>query len=218
MVPKVKICGIRTLDDVEIMNEFLPEYVGFILANSKRKVSIYELGNMIEKLTPNIKPVGVFVNEEIHVLIEAVSKGIKVIQLHGDEDVEYIEEAKKQLHNKNIEIWKAVRINSDIESIEQNQYNQMVNIDGILLDKYSKKHYGGTGETFDWNLIKGMKFQFPLILSGGLNQSNIVDAINIIKPFCVDLSTGVETENKKDRDKVRNFIEKVRKDEIENEK
>lgn len=198
---KVKICGLKTADDALKVNEFTPEYVGFVFAEgSKRRVNIETAQKIKEKLKPEIKTVGVFVNQSPDEISELVQKNIiDVVQLHGSEDDLFIDRLKYAL---NVPIIKSVSIgNSQPEEVPQNA-------DYILFDTASPEH-GGTGKTFDWKMISHIKN--PFFLAGGLNLENVDKAIRNVNPYCVDVSSGVETDGIKDREKIRRFVEEVRK-------
>lgn len=222
---KIKICGIRFREDVAILNEYKPDFAGFVLAPSKRRVEIQDLRTFISLLNKDIIPVGVFVNQDSTVIFEAIAAGIRILQLHGDETPTEIENLRNLLARRNetnILIWKAIRINTrektcfhDPEVNLSNDYSGL--IDGILYDKYDPNAYGGTGETFDWKLIKDRspifgkdKENLPLILAGGLTADNVRSAITTVLPYCVDVSSGVETNSRKDKKKIREFIQLVR--------
>lgn len=208
--PKIKICGIRTLEDVGIVNEFLPEFVGFVLAESKRRVDIETLKTLIEKLDKKIQPVGVFVNETYDGILRAIEAGIKVLQLHGDEKPDYIYNLKMSMEDNNISIWKAIRVD---DARISNQIFDFGDIDAVVLDKYSKKQFGGTGEAFNWEIVRKINISYPIILAGGLNSDNVQTAVSIANPWCVDVSSGVEENNKKDKELIKRFIKNIRKDE-----
>ncbi len=220
---KVKICGIRFMEDIEVLNEYKPDFAGFVLAPSKRRIEISQLKYLVSGLNQEIIPVGVFVNPESSLISEAIVAGIKILQLHGDESPQDIEDVKNLLVRENqtrIQIWKAIRIrkeeetdplNSQAKNSSYQDFSGLVN--GILYDKYDSHAYGGTGKVFDWNLIKGCsgrdRVTPPLILAGGLTVDNVESAISTVLPYCVDVSSGVETNGLKDRHKIKAFIEKV---------
>lgn len=196
---EIKICGIRRDEDIEIINKYRPEYIGFVFAPSKRNVSAAKAKELASKLNGDTKTVGVFVNaprEEVEKTARDV--GLFAVQLHGDEDAEYIKSLSVPC-----EIWKAVRVNGgDIPDF--------AGADRILLDKYSDKEYGGSGQTFDWLNVGTLKTDKPVILAGGLNKENVRRGIKIFNPVCVDVSSSVETDGVKDENKIRDFIFKVR--------
>lgn len=197
---EIKICGIRRDEDIEIINKYKPEYIGFIFAPTRRYVSPEKAAELSERLNGDTKTVGVFVNEAPEKVREiAGTVNLDVVQLHGDEDEEYI----KNL-GADCEIWKAVRI-KDGDGIPD-----IKGADKILLDKYTSKEYGGTGETFNWSRVGDTKTKSPLILAGGLNKDNVAEGIKIFNPVCVDVSSAVETDGFKDEAKIKEFIEKVR--------
>ena len=198
---EIKICGIRREKDIQIINKYNPEYIGFIFAPTRRYVSPETAKRLSEKLDGDTKTVGVFVNENPETVREiAETVGLDVIQLHGDEDAEYI----KRL-STDCEIWKAVRVKDGGEILDTE------GADKILLDKYSAKELGGTGRTFDWSAVGDTKVKKPLILAGGLNCENVAEGIRIFNPVCVDVSSAVETDGVKDETKIKEFTETVRK-------
>ncbi|MDQ2086795.1 phosphoribosylanthranilate isomerase [Herbivorax sp. ANBcel31] len=207
---KVKICGLRREEDVEYVNRYLPEYIGFIFAKSRRRISIEFAGKLKKSLLPDIKTVGVFVNEDLLKVSEtAYDLELDCIQLHGDETYEYVENLKKKLkEKKEIEVWKAIRV-KDGDSIKK---MSCYNVDAFVLDAYIEGIYGGVGKTFDWEIAKQAKKIGKIILAGGLNTGNISEAIKEVKPFAVDVSSGVETNKYKDEKKIKDFIESVKKD------
>ncbi len=195
----IKICGIRREADINIVNKYKPEYIGFIFAPTRRYVSPEYAATLKSGLANGIRTVGVFVNEPVKtVLSTARTAGLDVIQLHGDEDVEYI----KSL-GTDYEIWKAVRISGG-EKIPE-----IAGASRVLLDKYDEREPGGTGKTFDWS-AKPHVSSVPIMLAGGLNTENVLRGIEIFNPAGVDVSSGVETDGAKDENKVRKFIETVR--------
>ena len=156
-----------------------------------------------EKLDPSIKTIGVFVNEEIKNIITLYNhKSIDLIQLHGEEDEEYI---KKLRHFIPAKIIKAVRVKNVREIILANE----LSCDYLLLDAYNKVKYGGSGETFDWSVITNMGK--PYFLAGGIHSGNVKQAMKQCNPYCIDVSSGVETDGFKDPYKIIDIVGKVRK-------
>ncbi len=199
---KVKICGLRRMQDIEYANQLQPDYVGFVFSQSKRMISKESAKMLIDHLDVRIKRVGVFVNEKIEKVNEmTTSLGLDVIQLHGDEDYDYVENLKEIL---DVEVWKALRIKG-ITDLQRE-----VNADKILIEGFVNGLYGGTGVRFDWSLIENFEFKRPVILAGGLNISNVEEGIKKVRPYAVDVSSGVETDGYKDFEKMKEFIEKVR--------
>ncbi len=199
---KVKICGLRRMQDIEYANQLQPDYVGFVFSQSKRMVSKESAKMLIDHLDGRIKRVGVFVNEKIEMVNEmTTSLGLDVVQLHGDEDDDYVENLKEIL---DVEVWKALRIKG-ITDLQRE-----VKADKILIEGFVNGLYGGTGVRFDWSLIENFEFSRPVILAGGLNVSNVEEGIKKVRPYAVDVSSGVETDGYKDFEKMKEFIEKVR--------
>lgn len=199
---KIKICGLRRQKDIEIVNRCKPDYIGFVFAKSKRQVNDMEALELKSELSPEIKAVGVFVNDDINHIAELVKNSvIDIVQLHGDEDEEYIKNLKSKI---SVPLIKAVRVRAYADIKEKAEYP----VEYLLLDSYSKDAYGGTGENFDISLIENMKR--PYFLAGGVNEENISDIIKKANPFCIDLSSGVETNGFKDETKIKNVIDIVR--------
>lgn len=196
----IKICGLKCENDILYANKLKPDYVGFVFAKSKRQIDKYLAKDLINKLDRNIKTVGVFLNDPAGTVKEiAEFCKLDIIQLHGDESSNYCSLLDK-------EVWKAFRVKTK-ESLNNLEH---YNTHGYLLDTYIKGVYGGTGEAFNWTLASKVSKEKFIILAGGLSHMNIDKAINIINPAVVDVSSGVETNDHKDFDKMKKFIEKVR--------
>lgn len=198
---KVKICGLRRKEDIEYANELKPDYVGFVFAKSKRQIEVEQALYLISFLDKEIKTVGVFVNEPVENALKiAQTLNLDVLQFHGDETQDYID------NFKNFTVWKAIRI-KDKEDLEK---TKEFKVNSFVFDTLTKNEYGGTGKTFNWEVLKGFELNVPIILAGGLNENNVEEAIKIVDPYAVDVSSGVETEGYKDFKKMKSFIEKVR--------
>ena len=202
---KVKICGIKTLQDVEIVNRQKPDFTGFVFYPlSKRYVSLIMARSLKAKLNKKIKSIGVFVNAPPEEIAAAAELGIiNMVQLHGDETNAYITELRKIC---TLPIIKAVRVREDADIKKAAFYN----CDYFLFDTYSTASYGGTGRQFDTQLLKGVKINKPYFLAGGLNAGNVRSALKGLKPYAVDVSGGVETGGSKDEVKIKNFIKQVK--------
>jgi phosphoribosylanthranilate isomerase len=195
---KVKICGLTRLCDIDAVNIEKPDYIGFVFADSRRKVTPQQAMELRGELSQGIIPTGVFVNEKIEHIISLILNGvIDVVQLHGTEDEEYIEKLKK-LTTKPIIKAVSVQKTGDVQKWAS------TSADLLLFDNKS----GGTGQTFDWGLIG--KTSKPYFLAGGLDVNNITKAINQTTPFAVDISSGVETDGFKDPEKIKEFIRRVK--------
>ncbi len=201
---KVKICGMTRTEDIEAVNRFLPDYVGFVFAPSRRMVSPEKAAELISNLDKRIKKVGVFVNHSENEVKRIAEKcSLDVLQFHGNETSQYCSRFKH-------EIWKALGIN-DTQSLDAlKQYC----VDGILLDTVLNGVCGGTGQTFDWSIAEEFSKEYRIILAGGLNQDNVIEAISKIKPFCVDVSSGVESKGIKDPAKIYEFIKAAKSGEV----
>lgn len=197
---KIKLCGLTRECDIEAANELSPDYVGFVFApKSKRYVSPETALNLKKLLSPDIKSVGVFVNEKAEIVAELLESGvIDIAQLHGDEDEKYIEKLRILTTKPLI---KAFRIEdmSDIVKAEESTAEH------ILLDSGA-----GTGTVFDWALLKNIKR--PYFLAGGLTPENVSSALNALHPYAADVSSGIETDGKKDKLKMAEFVAAVRKE------
>ena len=197
---KIKMCGLSRIEDIEAVNAIKPDYIGFVFAEiSKRRVSALEASKLKSKLDPDIKAVGVFLDDKLDFVASMLNLGIvDVVQLHGSEDEEYIERVR-QITSKPIIKAFIIRSKEDVERAEKST------ADYILLD-------GGKGEgkVFDWSLLKDIKR--PYFLAGGLNPVNASDAVKALKPYAVDVSTGIETDGVKDREKMTAFANAVRED------
>ncbi len=199
---RVKICGLRWMEDVAFVNECLPDYAGFVFAKSKRQVTDRQAESLRAALDARILAVGVFVNEEIEKIRRLCEQGIiNLIQLHGDEDEKYLKELSACVKNP---IIRSVRVRSREQILEAEKSP----CDYLLLDAYAPGHYGGGGQTFDGGLIPPL--QKPWFLAGGLSPENVGEKIRKYRPFGVDVSSHVETDGKKDPAKIRAFIENVR--------
>lgn len=207
---KVKLCGIRRKEDIHYVNEHKPDYIGFIFAKSKRQISKETAKELASHLHKDIKKVGVFVNENIDHLVEIASAiPLDIIQIHGDEDADYILELRERLNSKQegfskVEIWKAIRVMNKESIILAAKSN----CDKIVLDAYKEGVYGGTGELIDISLVKEYKriSKIPFIVAGGINSSNIKKVIELTEPYGVDISSGIETEGYKDKDKIKDIM------------
>ncbi len=200
---KLKICGLRRSEDISYVNEFLPDYAGFILSEQFwRHISLDLLTQLTSKLSDKITPVGVFVNETVEKIIP-FSKYLGVIQLHGDEDNDFIRTLKK---HTDCEIWKAIRPQT---SNEINNACQSC-ADKLLIDSFSKNSVGGTGVVGNWKIIKNAEITKPFFLAGGISADNIKEAIEAVKPYGIDVSSSVETDRKKDREKIKTIVLKAK--------
>ena len=200
---KVKICGITNLEDALISAKFGADALGFnFYEKSPRYIAPKKARQITEQLPKNVLKVGVFVNENLEKIIE-IAKVAKLdaLQLHGEESPEFARELKQKT---NLEIIKAFRVSPDFAPKDVLKYA----VDAILLDAYSPKEHGGTGETFDWEIAKKVQEIFPkMYLAGGLSQNNIANAILQVKPFAVDACSCLESDKgRKDKVDLINFI------------
>lgn len=198
---KIKLCGLSQIQDIETANRLLPDYVGFIFVKkSKRYVSYDKITQLKRILSPKIKSVGVFVDEEINIIENLVKNSIiDIVQLHGKEDENYMRALRLRL---GVPIIKAFRVDTpaDIENASKSSATH------VLLDAGD----GGTGTQFDWSMLN--KIDIPYFLAGGLDSQNVSEAIRHHNPYGVDVSSGIETDGMKDINKMIAFVEAVRKE------
>lgn len=198
---KIKICGLRRSEDIAYVNEAKPDFVGFIIdvPKSRRNVPREKVRELTALLSPEILPVGVFVNAPMETILSLVTDGtLKAVQLHGQESQSYLEELKKQVAVPLIRAF-SIRSPEDLTEAEKSP------ADFILLDNGA----GGTGETFDWSLLSS--FDRPFFLAGGLRLENITEAVSRFHPYALDLSSGVETDGYKDKEKIIAAVAAVRR-------
>lgn len=196
---KIKLCGLSRLCDIETANMLKPEYIGFVFARkSRRYVSPQKAAELKRKLDPHLKAVGVFVDEKPEFIDCLLKTGtIDIVQLHGGESEDYINRLRRFTDQPIIKAF----------SVETEQDMKAANISGadyVLLDSGK----GGTGNMFDWSLIK--KMNRPYFLAGGLNVDNVGDAVRILNPYAVDVSSGIESNGYKDKKKMEMFVKAVR--------
>ncbi len=198
---KVKICGLQSEEDIEIVNVLLPDYAGFIFCPSKRQLDVDKASSLCASLDDRIKRVGVFVNQNRRFIERAREEcSLDVLQMHGDE-------APDQCMHEGCEVWKAIRVRNSASILLAEAYTT----DRILFDAYDKDAYGGSGKEFNWELLSLYKEKERMILAGGLSPENIEAAVSEVRPYAVDVSSGVETEGRKDFEKVKLFIERARR-------
>jgi len=202
---KIKICGIKSIEEAKAAEELGADMIGFVFhESSKRYIEPKAAREISCQLPYSIQKVGVFVDREENDVIRIAKEALlDVMQFHGSESRDYCAFFKRAFR-----VIKAFRV-GDAGSLEDiKEYP----VDMYLLDTLSDKGHGGTGKVFDWSVLKGLTFDQPVILSGGLNPANVRKAIKTIRPFGVDVSTGVEKpEGGKDIELMKLFIENARK-------
>ena len=195
---RIKFCGMRRAEDVAAANELMPDYIGFVFAKKSRRCVDAETAAALRGLlSPGIKAVGVFVDEEAEQAAALLNAGvIDLAQLHGHEDEAYVARLRQLTDRPVIQ---AFRVSSpvDIRKAERSP------ADLVLLDAGA-----GGGTAFDWELLRAMRR--PFFLAGGLDSENVGDAVAVFRPFGVDVSSGIETDGAKDPVKMRAFIEAVK--------
>ena len=203
---KVKICGITNLEDAAEAVKAGADYLGFILyPKSPRYVNLQKVADIIGNLPEGekVKKVAVVVNEPPERLIELFDYGFDFIQLHGDETPDILNYLPPE------QVIKVFRVR---DKFDPNLLREWEGVYAFLLDTYKKGTYGGTGETFDWNIAKDLvKEGYRIFLSGGLNPENVQRAVCEVKPYAVDVSSGVELQKgKKDLKKLKEFVERAK--------
>ena len=196
---KIKICGIKRLEDIEIVNRYKPDYIGFVFADSKRKVSHDLAKELMNNLDSDIIPVGVFVDSPQDEILKLFDEEIiEIAQLHGSESEQFILDLKKKTDGE-LKIINAIEMTQEVDLLEYNDSNS----DYLLLDSGK-----GSGKTFDWSLIrKDIKKEF--FLAGGLNSKNVTQAIDEFNPYAIDLSSSLETDGFKDENKIKEIMEVI---------
>lgn len=203
----IKLCGLRRIEDIEYINAVRPDFAGFILAEGYRRTVAPEFAaELVSALRPEIKPVGVFVDQSAEFVSGAAEKiGLYAVQLHGDEDGAYILRLRELTSAK---IWKAARVRTVSDVLKADG----LGADMLVLDSFSENANGGTGKVFNHEIIKNIRTVTPFLLAGGLNSHNIGEALKILPEGCgVDLSSGIETDGVKDFQKIKQIVSMVRK-------
>ena len=209
--PKVKMCGISKVETIPAVVEAKPDYMGLVFAPSKRQVTVEQAKILIEELHKQcinhydikvVKTVGVFVNETLDNLVRiADTANLDAVQLHGDEDEAFIQSLKERT---NVEVWKAIQIRTAADTEKWIDSSA----DMLLFDAYHKDERGGTGEVFDWSSLDA--FERPFMLAGGIDSTNVARAIRTVRPYGIDISSGIETNGVKDDEKITAFTKIVK--------
>jgi phosphoribosylanthranilate isomerase len=202
---KIKICGITNKIDALSASELGVDMIGFVFCKkSKRYVTPAMAEDIANQIPPSIEKVGVFVDEKREDVVRiAEDVELDILQFHGSETPEYCASFAPDY-----KVIKAFRVASRADLKNVNNYN----VDYCLFDTYRSGCIGGTGESFDWKILKDFEILKPMILSGGLNPENVGQAIQELSPFGVDVSSGVESApGKKDRELMKKFVANVRK-------
>lgn len=201
-VTRIKVCGITNLDDARQAIQLGVDSLGFIFADSPRQVTAEQVRQITDELPPFINQTGVFVDEDIEEIRKTADYCcLDTLQLHGTETPEYC---------KQLEEWKVIkafRVRGRLEPKKMAAYEAA----GYLLDTYQPEIPGGTGKTFNWNLAVEAKEVGPIILAGGLDPDNIITAVKKVKPYGVDINSGVESSpGQKDKQKLRKLVKNTR--------
>lgn len=196
----VKICGVTTIEVGKAVDHYGADFIGFVFAKSSRQVTVEQAKSIAQHLSPRLKKVGVFVNENVETMEKiAQTVGLDYIQLHGDEHASIAQQLNYPI----------IRARSIDKLVNDDNYSE--SYDYFLIDSPGEKYRGGSGKTFDWNQLNDVNISREnVILAGGLDAHNIQDAIKTVNPIGVDVSSGVETDGKKDIKKIKQFIHNVR--------
>ena len=210
---KIKICGLKRIEDIYYVNHAMPDWIGFVFAGKKRKID-FDTAYMLKKaLKPEIASVGVFVNEEHSFVMRLVeNEVVDMVQLHGDETEDYILTLRSALEAKGkgkTPIIKAVRV-KDMEQVLEAEH---LSVDYLLLDAFTAEEYGGSGKVFDHKLIPNLTK--PYILAGGIGSENVKPILHTLSeaeklPICVDVSSAVEINGFKDEQRILEMVSAVR--------
>lgn len=204
---KVKICGITDAKSALVAVKYGADAVGFVFAHSKRRITPEAAKDIIEQLPAHVEKVGVFVNETNETIEEiAAYCGLTMVQLHGEEDAE----SCRKLRYPTI---KAVGIASVADVKAALLYPSAY----LLVDSPKGQVYqGGNGQSFDWRLVEGVHEAYNnIILAGGLNADNVKEAIRVVRPAMVDVSSGVETNGMKDHQKIQRFLQNAKGENVQ---
>ncbi|WP_151734485.1 phosphoribosylanthranilate isomerase ['Paenibacillus yunnanensis' Narsing Rao et al. 2020] len=215
----IKICGLHSVEVLKSMQRIPLDYVGFVFAESRRKVTPQQAAEMIAELanwetgkTPGAA--GVFVNPAAAELRELLQVApLDVIQLHGGESPEFCRELKRSFPG--VQVWKALSVSGSGEPAAEAVAGFAGAVDALLLDTYDPKGSGGSGKTFDWSIIPAYRqaaarYGLPLFIAGGLHADNVGELLEQYAPDGVDVSSGVETGGIKDTAKMTAFVERVK--------
>lgn len=210
---KIKICGLTRACDIDFVNEALPDYIGFVFAKSRRRVEEEQAKLLKSRLREGITAVGVFVDAPEEQIIRLTDAGIiDAVQLHGKEAPETVARIKEKIR---CPVIKALRPEERQLSQTFMEAYERAGADCFLFDggaagpRDSAAVYGGAGQAFDWTLLH--RPHIPFFLAGGLNITNIEKAVRTVRPYAVDISSGVETGGKKEREKILEIVDAVRR-------
>ena len=190
---KVKICGLSTASAVETACKAGADYIGFVFAESRRRVSLEQAQKLATSVSPVVRKVGVFVSPSLSELQEAISvANLDLVQIHGDFDEELLTQIGRP-------VIRAYQVKGALKDVSQQA-------DYLLFDA----PLAGSGQTFDWQSFDKNQIHQPFFIAGGLNVENVREAIQHFAPYAVDVSSGVETDGQKDLEKIKEFIERVK--------
>jgi len=214
---KIKICGLRTLQDALFAHHAGADALGFVIdvpVNTPRKVTSQAAQAIISKLPPYAHTVGVVMPSDVQSILRIIEKTeVDALQIHGNATAAMIRELKAKIHIKTIRAFSIAADANVTATVNEIEKYIESGIGAILLDTKDEANAGGTGQTHDWNKSREIKdsINCPLILAGGLTPKNVADAIRVVEPYAVDVASGVESSpGIKDHQKIIDFIENVR--------
>jgi len=231
MDTKVKICGIKTTEEVAIINQYPLDYAGFIFASSKRQITKEKAKELIDQLKSTIKPIGVFVDHSFEEIVDIIEYcGLYGVQLHGEnqQDFEYAKKLKRLIISKAIQlkvIWKSISIGKGSGGYTKNLENDEADItnkleidikniepyvNAFVFDTYKQGVKGGTGEVFNWELLDSFDVKVERILAGGISSYNVVDAIHRVRPEVIDVNSSLEVDLMKTKEKVDELFNRLK--------
>lgn len=201
---KLKLCGLRRPEDIEMINEVKPDYAGFIFAPTKRYVSPEYVRELCRGLDPDIKKVGVFVNESAEIIAGAAEvSGIDAVQLHGDEKIDDIYKLREYFDG---EIWKGIRVRLPLDI----RRAEALPVDMLLYDSFVAGEYGGTGKRANIAAITDAVPVKPFILAGGINAENLDSILSQVTPWGIDISSGFEVDGVKNKEKLSELMKTLK--------
>ncbi len=212
----IKICGIKDIHTLQLLEELSVDYAGFVFAESKRRVTAAEVKSLLQQVKHHPKTVGVMVNPSMDEIAELLREvPLDVVQLHGQESPDFCRECKKRF---NVDIWKAISVRDDQERDSNlDQYSSIKEyapiVQAFLFDTHDPKLAGGTGKKFEWSQlpeIEKVTGNIPYFVAGGINHENVIELLSQYQPKAIDISSSVETNGVKDPDKIKRFVERVR--------
>jgi phosphoribosylanthranilate isomerase len=207
---RIKICGVKRLDTLQLLTELGVDYIGFIFAESRRRVSPEQAGRLLRSVNGHPPAVGVFVNPTWAELDEVLrSVPLAVIQLHGEETAEFCRQVRERY---SLPVWKAIPV-AEPATVTASIHRYTGAADAFLFDTYDPTLPGGTGRRFSWEhipLLQQHVADAGCIIAGGIHEANVTELLAAYRPQMIDVSSGVETDGEKDGEKIKRLVQRVR--------